>query len=60
MLCMQLYKGTQIAWLWAAVLSLSMASVVLPALLGARQQLLLTIGTFKGILASQAWHSLCF
>lgn len=37
-----------------------MTGVVLPALLGACPQLLLMIGMFKVILASQAWHLLCF
>lgn len=60
MLRVQLYKGMQIAWSSAAAHNLSMAGVVLPALLGACRQLLLMIGTFKAILASPTWHLLCF
>lgn len=60
MLCVQLYKGMQNAWPSAAARNLCVAGVVLPALLPECRQLLLTIGTFKVILASQAWHLLCF
>lgn len=60
LLSVQLYKAMQVAWPSAATPSLSMASVVLPALVGACQQLLLTTDMFKVILAYQDWYFLCF
>lgn len=60
MLCVHLYKVMQIAWLSTAAYDLSAAAVVLPALLGSHWPLLLMIGMFKVILASQAWYLLCF